>query len=120
MTHDIEYANEVGEWWDTLSESEQDDIDAVVGLLMTRGSQLRFPHSSKVRGTRHGHMRELRIQSAGKPIRIFYAFDPSRSAILRIGGDKTGNARFYKQYIPVADRLYDIYLEELRQEGLIP
>lgn len=42
-----------------------------------------------------------------------------RSAILLIGGDKTRNARFYKQYVPAADRLYDEHLEELRREGLI-
>ncbi len=65
-------------------------------------------------------MRELRIQSGGKPIRVFYAFDPRRVAILLIGGDKTGNERFYDQYVPVADRLYDEHLETLRKEGLIP
>jgi len=64
-------------------------------------------------------MRELRAQSGGRPLRIFYAFDPRRTAILLIGGDKTGNDRFYEEYIPIADRLYDMYLDELRQEGLI-
>jgi hypothetical protein len=49
----------------------------------------------------------------------FYAFDPRRTAILLIGGDKTGDDRFYKKMIPVADRLYDDYIEELRKEGLI-
>lgn len=44
---------------------------------------------------------------------------PRRSAILLIGGDKTGNARFYKQYVPVGDRLYDVRPEELRRGGLI-
>jgi len=65
-------------------------------------------------------MRELRIQSGGHPIRVFYAFDPRRSAILLIGGDKTGNDRFYRDYGPVADKLYDEHLEELQKEGLIP
>ena len=65
-------------------------------------------------------MRELRIQSGGHPIRVFYAFDPRRSAILLIGGDKTGNDRFYRDYVPVADKLYDEHLEELQKEGLIP
>ena len=64
-------------------------------------------------------MRELRIQSSGKPIRVFYAFDPRRTSILLIGGDKTGNDRFYEEYVPVADRLYEEHLEELRKEGLI-
>ena len=78
-----------------------------------------FPYSSGVEGSRHSHIRELRIQSGGRPIRVFYAFDPRRSAILLIGGDKTGNDRFYNQYVPLADKLYDEHLEELRQEGLI-
>jgi hypothetical protein len=64
-------------------------------------------------------MRELRVQSGGNPLRIFYAFDPRRTAILLIGGDKTGNDRFYEQYVPLADALYDAYIEELRAEGLI-
>jgi hypothetical protein len=64
-------------------------------------------------------MHELRVQSGGRPIRIFYAFDPRRTAILLIGGDKTGENRFYDKYIPIADKLYDIYLDELRNEGLI-
>jgi hypothetical protein len=64
-------------------------------------------------------MRELRVQSGGRPIRIFYAFDPRRSAILLIGGDKTGDHRFYERMIPVADKLYDVHLDELRKEGLI-
>jgi len=119
MTHEVEYTNEFGDWWASLSDDEQNDTTAVVELLMEHGPHLRFPCSSGVSGSRHGHMRELRVQSGGQPLRIFYAFDPRRSAILLIGGDKTGNARFYKQYVPVADRLYDDYLEELRQEGLI-
>ena len=119
MTRDLEYTNRFGAWWAGLAEDEQDDITAVVELLMEHGPNLPFPYSSGVQGSRHGHMRELRVQSGGKPIRIFYAFDPRRWAILLIGGDKTGNDRFYKRYVPVADKLYDEYLEELKQEGLI-
>lgn len=64
-------------------------------------------------------MRELRIQKSGKPLRVFYAFDPRRTAILLIGGDKTGDERFYETYVPRADNLYEVHLDELRQEGLI-
>ena len=91
----------------------------MVSLLHELGPLLRFPYSSDVKGSRYGHMRELRVQSAGRPIRIFYAFDPRRSAILLIGGDKTGDERFYESYIPQADKLYDDYLDELWKEGLI-
>jgi hypothetical protein len=65
-------------------------------------------------------MRELRVQSGGRPLRNFYAFDPRRSAILLIGGDKTGDNRFYVRTIPIADALYDTYIDEIRKEGLIP
>lgn len=70
------------DWWCELSEQEQDDVTAVVELLAEKGPQLPFPKSSGVEGSRHSHMRELRIQSHGDPLRVFYAFDPNRSALL--------------------------------------
>lgn len=60
------------------------------------------------------------MQSGGDPVRVFYAFDPRRTAILLIGGNKAGDDRFYQHMIPIADRLYDEYLVEIRREGLIP
>jgi hypothetical protein len=64
-------------------------------------------------------MRELRVQHQGRPYRVLYAFDPRRVAILLIGGDKTGNDRWYEEFVPRADRLYDRHIETLKQEGLI-
>jgi hypothetical protein len=64
-------------------------------------------------------MKELRTQHRGRPLRTLFAFDPRRCAILLIGGDKSGDNRFYEQMIPIADRLYDEHLETLRKEGLI-
>lgn len=68
-------------------------------------------------------MRELRTQLDGRPFRTLYAFDPRRSAILLIGGDKTGDKRWYDVHVHinvhVADGLYDEHLEQLRKEGLI-
>ncbi|MBK8451977.1 MAG: type II toxin-antitoxin system RelE/ParE family toxin [Thiofilum sp.] len=58
-------------------------------------------------------MRELRIQHEGRPYRILYAFDPRRCAILLIGGDKTGDKRWYEIHVPIADKLYDKHLEYL-------
>ena len=119
MNWNVEYTNEFGAWWADLADREQEDTAAVVELLVDFGPRLPFPHSSGIQGSRHGHMRELRVQSGGRPIRVFYAFDPRRTAILLIGGDKTGDDRFYDRYIPIADKLHDIYLGELRREGLI-
>ena len=64
-------------------------------------------------------MRELRIQRDGRPSRVLYAFNPRRAAILLLGGDKTGNDRWYEEHLPVADNLYDEYLKDLEREGLI-
>jgi hypothetical protein len=119
MTWNVENTDEFTEWWNELTDTQQEDITATAELLKEYGPNLPFPHSSSIENSRHGHMRELRVQSAGHPIRIFYAFDPRRSAILLIGGDKTGDDRFYERMIPLADKLYDVYLDELRKEGLI-
>lgn len=61
MKWDIEYTDEFGEWWGTLSEAEQESLAASVELLEVRGPHLGFPHSSAIYASRHGHMRELRI-----------------------------------------------------------
>ena len=119
MEWDVEYTDEFGEWWDSLTDGEQESVRASVKLLEDFGPQIPFPHSSGVRNSRHGNMRELRIQHAGRPYRVLYAFDPRRCAILLIGGEKTGKDRRYEEFVPIADRLYDEHLETLRKEGLI-
>ena len=116
---EVEYTEQFAEWWNGLSVREQRSVTSIVGKLVEQGVHLPRPYSSGIRGSRHSHMRELRVQSGGRPIRVFYAFDPRRSAILLIGGDKTGDNRFYERYIPIADNLYDDYIEELRREGLL-
>ena len=120
MSWNVEYTDEFGLWFAALREAVQDDVDRSVGLLEAKGPQLLFPHSSGINGSRHGHMRELRVQSGGEPYRVFYAFDPRRTAILLLGGNKAGDGRFYETMVPLADRLYDTYFDELRKEGLIP
>jgi hypothetical protein len=64
-------------------------------------------------------MKELRTQAHGRPLRTFYAFDPRRKAILLIGGDKTGDKRFYDRMIPLADTLLDKHLQQLQNNGEI-
>jgi hypothetical protein len=117
MAWEVEFTDEFGQWWRSLSEDQQDDVAYSVSLLADLGPTLGFPHSSKVTTSRHTGMRELRTQSGGKPLRTLYVFDPSRTAILLIGGDKTGNDRWYEQFVPVADRIYEQYLDELRKEN---
>ena len=111
---EVETTDAFDDWWQKLTEQEQDDVTAVVELLEERGAHLPFPHSSGIERSRFSHMRELRIQSHGDPIRVFYAFDPRRVAVLLIGGIKTGKEkRFYKEYVPKADALYEEHLKSL-------
>jgi hypothetical protein len=119
MSWDVEYSDQFGEWWSELTEDEQESVAAYVEVLEAQGPRLPFPYSSGIEGSRHGHMRELRVQHQGRPYRVLYAFDPRRAAILLVGGDKTGNDRWYEEFVPVADQLYDEHIDELRREGLI-
>lgn len=120
VTFEVEFSDEFEKWWSqSLNEDEQDEIAAVVGLLEIKGPQLPFPYSSGIKISRHSHMRELRIQHRGKPFRILYAFDPRRAAVLLVGGVKKGNVQWYKEFVQIADKLYDEHLIELKNEGLI-
>jgi hypothetical protein len=117
MPWKVEYTNEFEQWWDGLSEAEQESVAAVVENLMIDGPVLAFPHSSAIKGSRHSHMRELRIQHRGRRYRVFYAFDRRRIAILLIGGVKWGDERWYESIVPLADSLYDEHLRTLEEEG---
>ncbi len=119
MEWEIEYTEVFGEWWKDLTETEQEDVNAKVILLQRYGPALPRPHSDVVGSSRHANMKELRIQHSGRPYRVLYAFDPRRTGVLLIGGDKTGDDRWYEKFVPVADRLYDEHLATLRKEGLI-
>lgn len=116
MAWDVEYTDEFEDWWNGLTEEEQESVAASVGLLEELGPSLGFPHSSGINNSKHSHMRELRTQHEGRPYRTLYAFDQRRTAILLIGGDKTGNNDWYIETIPIADSLYDDHLKQLEKE----
>ncbi len=116
MECEIEYTDEFGNWWDEeLSEDEQDSVNVYVNLLKARGVKLGFPYSSSIESSKHSHMRELRVQYSGKPYRVLYAFDPRRTAILLIGGCKVGNDRWYDEFVPIADKIYDKHVKNIRK-----
>lgn len=111
---DVEFTDRFEPWWDTLSAEEQQSIDAAVRVLEERGPSLGRPLVDSIEGSRHPNMKELRAGT----IRVLFAFDPGRSAILLIGGDKRGRwQEFYEQMIPLADDLFDEHLAELDSEG---
>lgn len=110
---EVEYTNEFEVWWSSLRPEAQEDVASVVNLLAERGVTLGFPYTSNVVTSKHGAMRELRVQHDGRPLRIFYCLDPRRVAILLTGGDKTGYSRFYEVLVPKADSIYATHLREL-------
>lgn len=106
---------EFEDWFMELPDLDAVAVDRVVGLLERLGVTLGHPYSSEVKGTSVA-MRELRVQSGGRPLRVFYAFDPLRQAVLLLGGEKTGDDRFYETFVPRAEKLWMQYLEELQSE----
>ena len=119
MAWDVELTDEFLQWWNGLDPAEKDSLAVSIELLEEKGPNLGRPFVDSVNGSRHSNMKELRTQHQGKPYRSLFAFDPRRTAILLIGGDKTGDKRFYDRMIPIADDLYDGYLQEIEKEGLI-
>ena len=113
---ELTYTEEFEAWWDTLDVAEQESILASVRLLQASGPSLGRPHADVVHGSRHGNMKELRTQHAGRPYRTFFAFDPTRTGVLLIGGDKTGDDRFYDRMVPLADATFDAYLKGLGED----
>jgi hypothetical protein len=119
MRWEVEYTDQFGAWWNTLTEEEQDSIAVAVGVLERRGPGLGRPWVDNLKRSRHANMKELRPR--GGHLRIMFAFDPRRTAILLLGGDKSGEwAAWYERAIPEADRLYDEHLAELHDEGTRP
>jgi hypothetical protein len=106
---------EFDRWFAMLGDDAQVEIIAKVGLLKLFGPALGRPHADTLKGSKHANMKELRADTAGQRFRIAFAFDPRRSAILLIGGDKAGvgQTRFYRQLVSKADRIFDEHLAQL-------
>jgi len=115
MPYEVEVSDEFRDWYEPLSEAEQNSVERVVLMLMEAGPALAFPYSSGIQGSKFSHMRELRIQHEGRPYRVLYAFDPTRSAFLILGGDKTGDDRWYEKMVPKADAILEEHLKSLKK-----
>jgi hypothetical protein len=116
---EVEVTDEFLDWWQQLSQDQQESVADRVDLLANRGPDLGRPVVERIHSSRHHNMKELRAARGGA-LRILFMFDPRRQVILLLGGDKSGAwEAWYQQAVPEADELYDTYLNELRMEGLI-
>ncbi len=99
-------------WYEELDDLDRPSVLAGLLVLREKGPTLSRPFADTIQGSRFNNMKELRIQSKGKPIRAFFVFDPDRKGILLCAGSKSGNDKaFYKKMIRIADREYQAYLE---------
>ncbi|MDJ1181237.1 type II toxin-antitoxin system RelE/ParE family toxin [Roseofilum sp. BLCC_M91] len=103
-------------WFYQQEQELQDEVFSVLTVLMEFGPSLGRPRVDTLEGSSIKNLKELRIQYKGDPWRILFAFDPERQAILLVGGNKTGNKRWYKENIAIAERRYENYLEQLKEE----
>jgi hypothetical protein len=112
----VETTDVFDEWFADLDDDAQAEVIAAVELLKLLGPRLGRPHADTLNGSKYANMKELRASTADKVLRIAFAFDPNRSGILLIGGDKSGvsKKRFYKQLIEKADQLYAAHLAALK------
>ncbi len=99
-----------------LSEDVRIEIVACIRLLEHFGPSLGRPSADTLSGSKHANMKELRFKADGGVWRVAFAFDPQRSAILLVGGDKSGvsSGRFYKGLIKRADDRFDQHLKALK------
>lgn len=119
MVREVEFTDEFESWWRTLDAQQQEALTDRIDLLAERGPDLGRPVVERIAGSRHHHMKELRA-SEGGALRVLFAFDVRRQAIVLIGGDKSGSwNEWYRWAFPAADDLYDLYIDELRREGTI-
>jgi len=103
------------DWYFSLGEVDRENVLAAILVLREKGPMLSRPHADSVYGSVHSNMKELRVQSKGRPIRAFFAFDPARTGIILCAGEKTGkDKRFYDEMIPLADREFTAHLEMLK------
>ncbi len=115
---EVELTDEASEWLLSLNREDRAAITGSIDLLEQLGPNLGRPAVDSIKSSRHHNMKELR--SFGGNLRALFCFDPRRTAIVLLGGDKANDwAAWYDRNIPLADELYDEYLDEIRKEGLI-
>ena len=112
---EVVVTDELTDWYTGLTSGDSEAVYERVELLKRKGLALGDPFTSAIKGAAFA-LREVKVQSGGRPIRILYAFDPLRQAVLLLGGDKTGDKRFYEREVPRAGKIWDAYLRETGQK----
>ena len=116
MAWNVEFEDAFEAEFFALDQEVQDALLAVARLLADYGPQLGRPYADTLKGSKHANMKELRFEASDGEWRAAFAFDPQRTAILLVAGDKSGQSqkRFYQQLIAKADRRFSAHLQRLK------
>ena len=114
----VEIGDEFEPEFNEVHEDVRTELLALSRLLQQFGPQLGRPRVDTLNGSRHANMKELRFSTADGEWRVAFAFDPARSAILLVAGDKSGVSKknFYKRLIAKADKRFDAHLSRLKKK----
>ena len=100
----------------SLTDKQRTDTDDAIGLLQREGPTLGRPYVDTIRNSRFKNMKELRVSSQGA-LRVLFAFDPTRRAVLLLGGDKSKDSQWNDWYINAIRRADDLFEEHIRKLG---
>jgi hypothetical protein len=116
---EVEFHRDFDPEFDALPDDVQNELRAHALLLERFGPHLGRPRVDTLNGSRHANMKELRFDAANGVWRVAFAFDPKRSAVLLVAGDKSGGGekRFYRQLIAKADERLDEHLSRTKKKG---
>ena len=112
MAWNVVFVDEFATWLDEQDRDVRIQILKCIELLKERGPQLGRPYADTLKGTARSNLKELRVQYQGAPWRILFAFDPKRSAVILVGGNKAVDRRWYETYIPIAEHRLRRYLTD--------
>lgn len=118
MVWDTQTTPVFDKWYDGLNEAEQVEVAGMLALLVLNGPALSRPHADTLNGSKHSNMKELRGKTPGAVLRVAFAFDPRRTAVILAGGNKNGisEKRFYRSLVSMADTLFDGHLSVLKKK----
>lgn len=111
----VEFHPACEQWADQLDQDDAEALLAAIRVLRDQGPTLGRPLVDTVKGSRHSNMKELRPGSTGRTeLRVLFAFDLVREAILLVGGDKSDDwTGWYETNIPIADDRFDEHQAQL-------
>jgi len=111
----VRHSKEFAAWLESLEATQRESVARPVTLLEMRGVVLGAPYSSALRGAGFP-LRELRPRGGASPLRVLYAFDPRREALILLGGNEATEPGFYRRAIARAETIWIAQLERLTRE----